>query len=197
MARRGRPKAAGYKFKNVDKTYRRYLKVYYNKAKTKWNKLHHRKGNAKLPKYVNKNALKNTMYDKPLTKSQFRVDYKNYKRELVEEGKSSDPIQYIVSDQAYEYSYKQYKGFKSAVKKQEFKDLTGMNLENVSELEFRTGQFKDTEYYRAADAYYHAMKKEAEDLGFKGKEVSRYAHNKVGEMFFDRDETLAFWEDSK
>lgn len=191
MANRGRPRAK-YKFKNFEKTYRRYKRDYYRAARKKWNKLHGKKANARLPSYVNKSALENTMYDKPLTRTQLRLDYRTYKKELIEEDKTTDPIRQIVSDQTYELSYKQYKSFRKAVRSEDFKPIAEKynlkGLEKVTEFEFRTEMWKSKEYYQAIKDYYRAMKKEAEEMGKAGKDVWLYAQEETNDLF---------WGDSK
>ena len=192
MANRGRPRAK-YKFKNFEKTYRRYKRDYYRAARKKWNKLHGKKANARLPSYVNKRALENTMYDKPLTRTQLRLDYRTYKKELIEEDKTTDPIRQIISDQTYELSYKQYKSFRKAVRSEEFKVFAAnneklKNLDKVTEFEFRTEMWKNKDYFDAIKAYYHEMKREAEEMGLSGKEAWLYAQDETHDLF---------WGDSK
>lgn len=186
MARRGRPKER-YRFRNFDRTYRRYVRDYYRAARRKYNRLHGRKSTARFPSTVSKQDLQDVMYDKLESRADFRTDYKNYKRELLEEESSADPVQYIVSNQTYEFSYKQYRGFKRAVKEAKFKEITGLDLEGVNEISFRSGEWRDDKFYEAARKYYHEMKAEAESLGKQGKNIWQYASEEVSKLFFYGD----------
>lgn len=206
MAKRGRP-VEKYKFRNFEKTYRRYKRDYYRAARKKWNRVHGKKASARIPKGVTKNDLESVMYDKQLlSRADLRAEYKAYKRDLVAEDSTADPIQYIVSNQTYEGSRRQYQGFKKAVKSKEFQELADENkalkdlhLETVSEFEFRSGEWRSKDdFYKAIDSYYWAMKKEAEEKGYTDEKSKwRYAKQRVSELFFNRErDTDLYWGDS-
>ena len=203
MARkRGRPKI-GYKFKNFEKTYRRYVRDYYRAARKKYNRTVGRKVNARIPASVSKEELRSVMYDNQLlSRADFRQDYKNYKHDLENEGSTSYPIHYIISNQTYESSRKQFLGFKEAVRSAKFKEATEgydvSGLEKISEFKFRSGEWRSDEFYKAAGAYYHAMKEEAKAEGYTTeKEQWLYAKARVSEAFFGRErETDLYWGDS-
>lgn len=206
MAKLGRPKAY-YPFRNRDKTYKRYKKLYFKKARSKFKKEWKRMSNEDKQEYIEaglnpkrptQKVLQNFMEDDLLSKTDFAEDYRNYKRDLIDEGKeTSDPIQYIVQDQAYKCSYKQYLGFKKAVETEDFYGITGLDLRKVKKEEFMTGRWQDQAFFDALDKFYWEMKAQAEAEGKTGKVAVREARNKVAELAFGRDENAAFWGDSK
>lgn len=216
MARRGRPKAPGYKFKNFDKTYRTYVKKYYAAARKKYNLSKGKRSNAKIPRTVTKQDLQNEMDDNLLTKADFRADYKSYKKDIIEEGSFADPTDRIVSHQAYEFSFKQFRGFRQSLRSNEmrkvfeddnFKKLArerGIDIpdlekmKKVSQYQFRSGKYKDSkEFVDAMDLYYWYMKDQAEKMGKDKREQWLYAKNEVSKRFFGRDDESGYYGDSE
>ena len=206
MAKRGRP-VEKYKFRNFEKTYRIYKREYYRAARKKWNRLNGRKSNARIPSSVSKEELRTVMADHNLLgRADFRADYKEAKKRLIEADSSMSPVKAIVSLQTYDISRKQYQGFREAVKSREFQELAAnnkklkdANLEKVGEFEFRSGKWADSDaFFKAADAYYWAMKEEALKKGYKDEKSQwRYAKQRVSEMFFNRDKDQElYWGDS-
>lgn len=205
MAKLGRPKAY-YPFRNKEKTYKRYKRIYFEIARKKFNRAYKKMSidekqelieRGVNPKRPTQKVLQTFMDDKLENKTDFAEDYRNYKRDLVFEGKdTADPIRYMVQDQAYKYSYKQYLGFKKAVKTEDFYGITGLDLTKIKKEEFMEGNWQDLAFFDALDKYYWEMKAQARAEGKVGKDISRYARNKVAELAFGRDENADFWGDS-
>ena len=156
------------------------------------------------------------MKDKLESRTQFRTDYKSYRKDVLTGESTTDPIKRIVADQTYEYSYNQYKGFRKSIRTNEFRKVLedenfkeiirqrGLSsvsvddLKKVSEYQFRSGQWQKTkEFYDTADAYYWYMKDQAKATGINDeKEQWMYAKNEVAKSFFGRPEEYGYYGDS-
>lgn len=123
-----------------------------------------------------------TLVDKKLTASQFFAQYESTKRQLEEEGIKGDPMQYIVRQQAYKVSKKQYQALKEARSKEitydeedfleddEFEEdiyyippeerIFKEEFDEISEIELRTGEvaLEDVIDFDKVKAKYHELK---------------------------------------
>lgn len=117
-----------------------------------------------------------TLRDKKLTASQFFPQYESTKRQLEEEGIKGDPMQYIVRQQAYTLSIKQYQALKEARSKEityeegEFEEdiyytppeerIFKEEFDEISEIELRTGEvaLEDVIDFDKVKAKYHELK---------------------------------------
>lgn len=133
-----------------NKVYKTYRKRYFSKKRQfeKLNRENIRKGE----------EIRYQMRDKVMTKSDFFSTYKAYKEELRKEGiKNPNVVQYIVSDQAYSRSRKQFRALKAH--QTELREELGLDISKLKELEFRTGNedidwdILKKEYYYLKDEY--------------------------------------------
>ena len=176
-------KATGYQFKTFTKTYNRYVRDYYRRARQIYKHENGLPARSRLHG-VSKETLRSYMKDNEvLNRTDFREYYRSYKKELADEGLTTDPVQQIVSDQAYEYSYKQYKGFKIAVKKEGFEKKV-KDIEKISLQDFRRGKWKTKEFFDAAKDYYKEMLEQGREKGLADKELWMYAKEEVSNLFF-------------
>lgn len=173
-------------FKNFDKTYKRYVRDYYRKARMIYRRKHGYKANSRLPSSVTKEDLRKVMKDKTvLPRATFAEYYKSYKRDLISDDSTSDPTQYIVSHQAYEFTTEQYKGFKKALSERNQNDKFIQDLEGIKLYEFRTGAWRTEQFFESADAYYWRMKEEGAEMGITdSKELWMYAKKQVAMLYF-------------
>ena len=165
-------------FRNFDKTYARYKRDYFRKARQIYK---HRMGlpaRSRLPKSVAKEDLKAEMRDTLLRREDFATAYRAYKRDLIKEDSTADPTQYIVNNQAYEYSRKQYLGYKRAVEELE------LDLPKVNYQDFMTGKWKSEEYYKLVKEQYHEIKSYLESQGYTGKELTLEIQSQIGSLYF-------------
>lgn len=204
-SKRGRPKASPYRYRNFDKTYRRYKREYFKAARRRFKSWKRKLTESEMeefdvPTHPTNAYLEGFMKDTLESRADFRTDYLDYKKDLISEGKeTADPIQYIVADQTYEFSRKQYSGFKKAVKQSEFEELTGMDLSKVSREEFLTGEWRNEDFFKAADKYYWEMKQQALAAGKSEKAAWMEAQAKVSALFFGRvdEDGNYYYGDSK
>lgn len=176
-------------FRNFDKTYNRYVRDYYRKARQLYK---HRMGlspKSRLPKSVTKEQLQKEMlgdkYDpltgvggNPLSRANFADTYRAVKRDLKKEESSADPIQYIVNDQAYEYSRKQYLGYKRATEE------LNLDLPKIDFQDFMLGKWKSEEYFKIVKEQYHEIKEYLESQGYSGKDLTLEIQSQIGSLYF-------------
>lgn len=143
-----------------NKTYKTYRKRYFQKKRQfeKLNRKNMRKGIEK--RYY--------MREEVMSKSDFYSVYGGYKEMLADEGiKNPNIVQYIVSDQAYIYSRKQYRGLKASFKKDLELGKLAMD-EDFSEIDFRTGQAEID--FEGLLNEYHYLK---DELGYTSDESKK------------------------
>ena len=163
--------------KSFEKTYSRYKRDYYKKAKQIWKRLH--RIPAKQGVRVTHKELETMMYDdKVLSKREFAAEYKKVKRDLQAQDSTADPTQYIVSSQAYEYSEAQYRAFVKAKERDEFAFMRGISRE-----EFRTGSFRTMEFYSKIKEIYRQRKDDYRNAGFMEDELASMAAQDISLYF--------------
>ena len=137
-----------------NKTYKTYRKRYYEKKRyfDKLNRKNLREG--KEERYH--------MREEVMSKSDFYSIYNAYKQDLKDEGiKNPNVVQYIVSDQAYKYSRKQFQGMKRALNDENL-ILGKLSMgKNFSEVAFRTGQI-EIDFDQILSEYHYLR----EELGY-------------------------------
>ena len=179
MARRGANYSKNFRSAaSFQKTYNRYKRAYFARARQIYKKLNGIPAKQKVR--VTQEELKEYMYDNELlTKREFASTYKDIKSQLEKLDSSSDPTQYIVSQQAYKYSKAQYEAFTKVVRENEdFSFLRGMSMQ-----EFRTGSFRSKEFYDKLKELYSQKKQEYKELGYLEEELSQLAAKEVS-LFF-------------
>lgn len=135
---------------SFNQSYKNYRKRYFAKRRQfeKLNRKAIRKGEDR--RYL--------MREDVLTKAEYYVYRRAYKEELESRGiKNPNINQYIVSDQAYERSRKQYRALKA--REEELRSEVGLDLSGISEMEFRKG-FWDEKLDEALKADYYYMRDE-------------------------------------
>lgn len=197
MAKRRRSKYSG--FKNFEKTYQRYVRDYYRKARKLYIKEKSKDPDVDLVKRgrglyiktddkeikVTKKMMRTAMADqKVLPREKFAEYYKSTKKELEEQESTSDPTQYLVAKAAYRFSIEQYRGFKKAMKESYFEEATGVEIDKITLEEFRTGKWQTEEFFESVKAYYHEVKAEGEALGLEGKELTQFVTREVASLYF-------------
>ena len=152
--------------KQFNESYKAYRKAYFKKVRQfeKLNRKAERQGSIK--RYLMRSDV--------LKKADYYAARKAFKRELADEGiKNPNINQYIVSDQAYSYSRKQFRGLKS--RQDELKSEVGLDISGIKEIDFRTGNYEidwdnlRNEYWRLRDEYNmspEAARKEISSLYF-------------------------------
>ena len=148
------------------RSYKAYRKRYFAKQRQfeKLNRKAIRKGEDK--RYL--------MREDVLNKADYYAAYRAYKLELQERGiKNPNVNQYIVSDQAYERSRKQYRALMSH--KEELLTEVGLDVSGISEIDFRTGRIQiDRD---SISKHYWYLR---DELGFSIQE----AHDEVSLLYF-------------
>lgn len=168
-------------FRDFKKTYQRYVRDYYRKARSLYRRKHH----LKTARGISKAEIKTAMYDENLlNRRDFAAAYKDYKRILKEQESTSDPTQYIISKQAYQFSEKQYRGFREAVEEAVYYDPELASFRNITQEEFRTGEFQTEEFFDMAKNYYHQKLLEGKAEGKSGKELWQYASEETARLYF-------------
>lgn len=182
-------------FRNFNKTYSVYKRNYYRKARQIYKKQHGLKAKSRLPKSVTKADLRNVMRDDEiLSRRDFAETYRSYKRDLLENDSSADPTQYIVRDQAYEFSAKQYRGFKKAVATAGFDEEYARELENISMMEFMTGEWRTEEFFDRVKMAYQQAKIKAQQEGRTDKDIWLYAQKEVANLYFGSEPSKRGWK---
>jgi len=197
MAKRRRSKYSG--FKNFEKTYQRYVREYYRKARKLYIMEKKRDPSTELikrgrglylkTKYkdikVTKGMLREVMYDKDvLPRAEFASAYIDKKKEFAEKGITTDPLQSIVSEAAYKFSIKQYRGFRESVEEAVYYDPEFATFRSVTQEEFRTGHWEKERFFDMVKDYYYQKKKEGYDRGLRDKELWLYARDAVANQYF-------------
>ena len=168
-------------FRDFKKTYQRYVRDYYRKARSLYRRKHH----LKTARGISKAEIKTAMYDEDLLpRKELATQYKEYKRILKEQGSTSDPIQYIISKQAYQFSEKQYRGFREAVEEAVYYDPDFASFRNITQEEFRTGEFRTDEFFDMVKDYYHQKLLEGEAEGKTGKDLWLFAQEETARLYF-------------
>ena len=110
--------------------------------------------------------------DQPMSRSDFVTTYKLYKEDFEAEGvKNPNIIRQIVSDEAYQYSRKQYRGLREAIKSTDTLQRELGLPETFSEAEFRTGQIEidwdiiRNNYHELIDVYKFTPAEAKEQIG--------------------------------
>lgn len=155
-----------------NKTYKTYRKRYFKKKRQfqKLNRKLIRKGE------LEEGESRYRMREGVMTKRDFYSVYQAYKDELKDEGiKNPNVVQYIVSDQAYSRSRKQFRGLKA--RQEELASEVGIDISEIKEIDFRTGNFEidwdalRNEYHYLRDQFgYTAEEARAEISHYFGSE---------------------------
>lgn len=146
-----------------NKTYKTYRKRYFEKKRQfqKLNRALIRKGE------LDEGESRYKMREGVMSKSDFYANYDAYKQELRDEGiKNPNVVQYIVSDQAYSRSRKQFRGIKA--RQSELASEIGIDVSGIKEIDFRTGNF-DIDW-DALRREYHYLK---EQFGYTSEDARR------------------------
>ena len=158
----GRRKIYSERFNKQYKTYKKYYRAkerYFEKM----NKRNELKGKPQRYK----------MREEMFSKTTYYANYKDYKRVLEEEGiKNPNVNQYIVADQAYTRSQKQYRGIKKAIK-EDVNVAVALNIpKGFNELNFRTGNV-DIDWDEVKETY----REDRFDFGWSVKDTMEHISN--------------------
>ena len=181
MAERGENYSKNFRSKAIlNRAYARYRKTYFAMAKKNYKKLTGIPAKQKVR--VSQETLKDYMYDPTvLSKRQFAKEYKAKREQLAELESTSDPIHYIVRDQAYKFSEAQYRTFSKLTKEtEEFKEFRGITRE-----EFRMGGLRSEQYKDLLSRTYQDLKEKYRQMGKAESELADLAHREMQDLYFN------------
>lgn len=150
-----------------NRSYKAYRKRYFSQQRKfeKRNRKERLKGSDK--RYI--------MREDVMTKADYYVAYRAYKEDLQERGiKNPNVNQYIVADQAYERSQKQYRALKA--RGEELQREVGIDVSKMTEIDFRTGRYNE-ELDEAIKSDYYYLR---EELGLN----SYQARKEISMLYF-------------
>ena len=186
-------------FRNFDKTYNRYVKLYYQKARQIYKYENGLPSRSRLPKTVTKKVLNSYMkgdpYDpiynpsggKPMTRMNLANTYRSLRDEKIEKGTTEDIVQHIVNKQAFQFSRKQYVGYSSAI------DELDLDIKKAKYMDFMIGRWNQDDYFKIVKERYHEIKDFFASKGYTGKELTDEVTRNIGELYFDSTPRKERW----